>query len=62
MERGSCQAAAPTKSKFKNTEFVHLMICNVSRDLPSSCNQSLELADDLYIRILKNKIKELKTS
>ena len=38
-----------------------MMIYNVSCDLPLSWNQSLKFADDPYIRILKNKIKELRT-
>jgi hypothetical protein len=35
------------------------MIWNVLRDLPFNQNQVLKSADDWYIRILKNKIKNL---
>jgi hypothetical protein len=35
------------------------MILNVLRDLPFSRNQSLKSADGYYIRIWKNKIKNL---
>jgi len=35
------------------------MVLNVSVYLPFNQNQPLQLADDLYIRTLKNKRKEL---
>jgi hypothetical protein len=36
-----------------------MIISNVLRDLPFSQNQPLKSADDQYIRILKNKMKNL---
>jgi hypothetical protein len=51
-------AASPTpKSIFKNTDFVGIMILNILQDLPLSHNKLLKLADDQYIRILKNIVK-----
>jgi hypothetical protein len=41
----------------RNTDTVYTMMSNVLRDLPVSRNQQLKLANDWYIRILKNKIK-----
>jgi hypothetical protein len=51
-----CQVAATTNQKLRNTYFVD-MIQDVLRDLAFSRNRSLKLAEDWYIRILKNKIK-----
>jgi hypothetical protein len=48
------------KQKFKNTDFVDIMISNVLCDFPFSRNHSLKSADDQYIRILKIKIIKLK--
>ena len=45
----------PRKSK----EPVDLMVLNVLHDLPFSRNEPLNPADDLYIRILKNKIRNV---
>jgi hypothetical protein len=39
------------------TYFVDTMLLNIFYDLPISQNQFLKLADDCYIRILKNKMK-----
>jgi hypothetical protein len=57
---GGCRAAAPPKPKFKNTDFVDIMISKVLRDFPFRRNQPLKSADDQYIRILKNKSTKLK--
>jgi hypothetical protein len=46
---GGCKAAAPPnpqKLKFKNADFVHIMISKALPDLPFSGNQPLKLADD----------------
>lgn len=45
--------------KQTNIDFVDNMVLNVSVYLPFNQNQPLQLADDLYIRTLKNKRKEL---
>jgi hypothetical protein len=47
------------KSKFK--KIVDMMISNVLRDLPFSRNQHLKSADDYFIGILKNKMKNLES-
>jgi hypothetical protein len=49
----------PSNQNFKNIDFVHMTILNVLHDLPFSRNQPLQSAVDKYIRILKNKIKNL---
>jgi hypothetical protein len=48
------------QNRNKNTHFVDITISNVICDLPFSRNQPLKSADDWYIRILKNKLIELK--
>jgi len=45
----------PPNRNFKDTDFVGAITLSVSRDLSFSLNQPLESADDLVIRILKNK-------
>jgi hypothetical protein len=49
----------PAKLKFKK-HFIRNMISKVLRDFPFSRNQPLKSADDQYIRILKNKLIQLK--
>jgi len=45
----------PPKTKFKNTDFVDMMIPKFLHDLLFSQNQPLTLADNLCIRDLRNK-------
>jgi hypothetical protein len=61
---GSCRAAPalpppPRQGEIKKKRFSRHDV-NVSRDLRFSRNQPLKSADDQYIRILKNKITELR--
>jgi hypothetical protein len=49
----------PPNENLKITDFVDMMIPNVLHGLPFSRNQLQKLASDRYIRILKNKIKNL---
>ena len=50
----------PKNRNFKISDFVDIIISRVLRDLPFSRNQPLKSTDDQYIRILKNKLIELK--
>jgi hypothetical protein len=63
-KRGCCQAAAPFQTpqnrNLKNTDSVDIVVSRVLRDLPFSWNQTLKLADDWYIRILKDKLIKFK--
>ena len=49
----------PSHIEIKSTDFVDTMISKVLRDLTFSLNQPLKSARDLYIGILKHKIKTL---
>jgi hypothetical protein len=48
---------SPSQIEIKKTVFLDKMVSRVLRDLPFNRNQPLKTADDLYIRILKNKTK-----
>jgi hypothetical protein len=57
-----CPVAAlqtPQNRNLKNTDFVDIVISEISRDFPFSRNQPLKSADYRYVRILKNKLMEL---
>jgi hypothetical protein len=51
---------APPKLKFKETDFVDILLSKILRDFPFSGKQPLKSADDKYIRILKNKLIKFK--
>jgi hypothetical protein len=61
---GGCRRAAtpkPPKTEiWKSTGFVDIMISKILHDFPFGRSQPLKSADDQYIRILKNKLIELK--
>jgi hypothetical protein len=46
--------------KLEHTDFGDIMVWKVLRDFPLSWNQPLKSTDDWYIRILKNKLIQLK--
>jgi hypothetical protein len=48
------------KTKFKITDFIGMMIPKFLHDLPFSQNQPLTSADNLYIRVLRNKLNRIK--
>jgi hypothetical protein len=58
-EAGLLPPPPPKKKKLKKTHFVERMISIILCDLPFGQNQTLNLTDDCYIRILKNTIKPL---
>jgi hypothetical protein len=49
----------PQNQTLKNTDFVDI-ISKVLHDLPFSRNKLMKLADDQYIRLLKNKLIKFK--
>jgi hypothetical protein len=55
-----CTPQSAQNRNLKSTDFVDIIISKVLRDLPFSRNQPLKLADEQYIRILKNKLIKLK--
>jgi hypothetical protein len=63
VPKGELPACSPPNLQnrnLKNTDFVDIMISKVLRDFPFSQNEPLKLADDWYMRILKNKLMKLK--
>jgi hypothetical protein len=58
------RAAAPPpklpKTEIQKTQFLDIMISEVLRGLPFCRNQPLKSADDQYIKILRNKLINLK--
>jgi hypothetical protein len=56
-ERGPSESwASPTNRDLKAADFVDMAMSNAARDLPYIRNQSLESADDQYIRTLQHDI------
>jgi hypothetical protein len=55
-----CSPPNPQNQNLEKRHFVDIMMSNVLRDLLFSQNQQLNSADDLHIRILKNKFRKLK--
>jgi hypothetical protein len=53
---GGLQPPHTQNRNLKTPDFLDMMISKVLYDLPFSQNQLLKLADDYYIRILKNKL------
>ena len=57
---GGVSGYSPPKSKFsENTDFEDTEVSNVLRDVSCSRNQPRKSAGDQYIKILKNKIKNI---